>query len=495
MQELLYLSPLIIISIFSILVLVVDGLARRSPNPVYYFAILALVLTGASAIWTLTMPLPLTAGSQIFKYAILFSKDRALFDIIFSAAGLLTVFSAREYLRREYSEFREFYTLILFAVTGMTLIAHAGNFIIIFLGVELMSIVFYVLAGFVRTREWSVEASLKYFVLGSFSTGFLLYGMALVFGATGAIDFYSINAALREGLFNQSYFKVGMGLILIGLMFKAAAFPFHQWAPDVYTGAPTVVAGFMSTAGKSAALIGFMVIAREAIPHDYGVQSVTDALNTVNAMWKDIRDIIAWISAATMIVGNITALAQKNIKRMLAYSSIAHAGYMLIGLAADNGSGYGAIAFYSLAYVFMQLGSFTALSIFERDYGKNLELKDFAGLSKRKPWLAALMAVFMFSLVGLPPFAGFFGKYYLFLAAIETGYTWLAIVGVIASIISIYYYIGVIVYMYFREPSEAEFAIPAGRGAGAAVTLSAVGLIVFGLLPFLFMDYALAYFR
>jgi NADH-quinone oxidoreductase subunit N len=360
----------------------------------------------------------------------------------------------------------------------MMLIGHANNLLILFIGIEVMSIAFYVLSGFFRTNIGSVEASLKYFLLGAFATGFLVYGIALVYGATGSIEVVQISHFILYVSNPPMYLMIGIGLIIVGLGFKIAAFPFHQWAPDVYQGAPTVVTGFMSTAGKAAGMVAFIVVARSFIPIFYSNDVKFDA--------EGVRIVLAVLSALTMLYGNIVALAQKNVKRMLAYSSIAHAGYMLMGIVAKTPHGWDAIVFYIITYLFMQLGAFVVISKVENK-GENLELSDFTGLGKTKPILAAMMAVFMFSLAGIPPFAGFFGKYYLFVAAIETGYLWLTIIAVIASVISIYFYIGLIVQMYFKEAPEKEIETKTG-GETITLVISLVALFVFGIFPSLLLN-------
>ncbi|MCX6147566.1 MAG: NADH-quinone oxidoreductase subunit N, partial [Candidatus Kapabacteria bacterium] len=314
----------------------------------------------------------------------------------------------------------------------------------------------------------------------SFATGFLLYGMAMIYGATGSMDLTIISAKIVNGNINsQNYLTLGFAMILIGLSFKAAAFPFHQWAPDVYSGSPTVVTAFMSTAGKAAAMIAFIIVARSLMP--YGIHDAQTLLMTQKAQL-----VIAIISALTMLIGNITALVQKNIKRMLAYSSVAHAGYLLMGIVANNSNGWKGIVFYSSAYMLMQIGAFVVLSVLEKDTDKNLELSDYAGLSKKHPALAAMMTIFMLSLAGIPPMAGFFGKYMIFASAIQAGFVWLVIVAVISSIISVYFYIGLIVYMYFKEP-VVELEGEAGS-ANIALYLATFGILFLGILPFLLDD-------
>jgi NADH-quinone oxidoreductase subunit N len=360
---------------------------------------------------------------------------------------------------------------VLFAVSGMILMAHANHLLIAFIGIEVMSVSFYVLSAYMRNHLLSVESGLKYFLLGAFSTGFLIYGMALVYGATGGkMEYSAIRAAVSYGAQMPLLLLAGTGLIIIGLSFKVSAFPFHVWSPDVYQGAPTIVTAFMSTGGKAAAFAAFIPLANALIPNG-GPDSIK------------ITHLLAILSAASMLYGNIAACAQQNVKRLLAYSSIAQAGYMMMGIVSGSGRGTSGLMFYLAAYLFTQMGAFIVASTLEHEYGKQLEFSDYAGLAKRHPLLAGVMSLFLFSLLGLPPFAVFFGKYYLFTAAIEAGYTWLALVGILASLISAYFYLGLIVAMYFRSHETGDIH-PAQPGmAGVTIAIAVVGVILLGLVP------------
>jgi NADH-quinone oxidoreductase subunit N len=387
------------------------------------------------------------------------------FAMVFAASGALTVMLSRSYTAREGIEHGEYYALILFAVAGMMLMAGAADLIILFLGLELMSISFYILAGFARRRMTSNEAALKYFLLGAFATGFLLYGIALLYGSTGTTNIAAITT-MAGSLLNSPLFLVGLGLVLIGFAFKIAAVPFHMWVPDVYEGSPTTVSAFMSTGGKAAAFSAILLVF---------------APKVVELTWQ-IQDLLAVIAALSMIVGNVIAIAQSNIKRMLAYSSIAHAGYILTGVVAANAYGSQGVLYYLAAYTVMNVGAFGVLSVLEKEEGKGLTFDEYTGLSSAKPLVAGLMALFMFSLAGIPPFAGFFGKYYVFAGAIQAGFTWLAIVGVLMSLVSAYYYLRLVVVMYFREPAGA-FGGPESRLAMSALLVSAIVIVGLGLFP------------
>ncbi|MFC2130277.1 NADH-quinone oxidoreductase subunit N [Bacteroidota bacterium] len=471
-------SSLILISYFAISIVVVDALFQKNKNIGFVYALTGLIITAIASGLTLYdapgIVLPTNTEDLLSKGMIIFGGYSAFFDILFCLGGILTILASKNYLVKEYKEYTEYYSLIIFAIAGMMLIGHANNLLVLFIGIELMSIPFYILAGFIRTNEKSVEASLKYFLLGAFSTGFLLYGIAMIYGATGSMDLTIISQQIINGIDSPVILAIGIGLIIIGLSFKVAAFPFHQWAPDVYHGSPTVVTAFMSTTGKAAALLAFIVIARALLPA---------ALDSVEAGYDTatLQNIIAVISAATMLIGNITALVQKNVKRMLAYSSVAHAGYLLMGIVANSQLGWSGIAFYSTAYLFMQIGAFIIVGIIEKN-NTNLNIEDYAGLSKTHPVMAALMALFMFSLAGIPPMAGFFGKYYLFAAAVKSGFTWLTIVAVIATIISMYYYISLVIQMYFKDQTEKVIETKTGLAA-ISLAVSGIAILLFGIFP------------
>ncbi len=488
--ELQYLMPIIAISFFAVFSIVFDAVFLNKKFS-YAFALVGFIVVIIAAAQNLAMPMSEDLGIMrpdelITHNMITFGGFAAYMDILFALGGLMTLLASRKYIIREYKELNEYYSLLLLSVSGMMLIAHSNNLLILFIGIEIMSISFYVLAGYFRTSIKSIEAALKYFLLGAFATGFLVYGIALIYGSTGSLDLSVISSHLNAGQFENTYLLLGIGLIMIGLSFKVAAFPFHQWAPDVYHGSPTVISGFMSSAGKAAALVAFIVVMRAVISNDS-----TNELLIKNR--ETIQLILAFISAGTMLVGNITALVQKNVKRMLAYSSVAHAGYLLIGIVANNALGWTGVVFYATAYLFMQLGAFVILSIFERDEQSKLEISDYAGLSKSHPILAALMAVFMLSLAGIPPFAGFFGKYYLFVSAVNSGFLWLTIVAVIASIISMYYYINLILTMYFKDENETQLEGTCGT-ARITLFISIAGLLIFGIFPFLITDITKLFF-
>ncbi len=460
-QDLLFTAPFTFLSVMAIIAMVLDALIVNSSRITFIFSAITLLISGILGISTFGL------HGIGFNGMVTGGGFAAYFDILFSVGGLLTILASRQYLQRENIEHDEFYSLILFAVAGMMLIAHSNHLLMLFIGIEVMSVSFYILSGYMRNNAKSVESSLKYFLLGAFATGFLVYGIALIYGSTGSMDYNQIALNIHNNALNfPALLPVGVALIVIGLSFKAAAFPFHQWAPDVYQGAPTIVTAFMSTAGKAAAFAAFIPVVTVLMP---------------SAPAK-LQMIFAVMSAATMLIGNISALAQTNIKRMLAFSSVAHAGYIMMGLVSGSQYGYSGIVFYLTAYMLMQIGSFVIVAILERNGEKYLELSDYAGLSKRHPVLAAFMAIFMLSLAGIPPFAGFFGKYYLFTAAIDAGFLWLTLVGVLSSIISVYFYIGLIVKMYFTEPEGQREDNEVGM-SGLSLIITIAGVIVLGILP------------
>ncbi len=355
------------------------------------------------------------------------------------------------------------------------------------------------LAGLFRKRRESNEAALKYFLLGAFSTGFFLYGIALMYGTFASTNLDAITKALQNPIsshviLTSPMFWMGTGMLLVGFCFKIAAFPFHQWAPDVYEGAPTIVAGFFSTAGKAGAFAALILI--------FNVAMGPIALDA-DAMFK-MQTILAVIALASMFYGNITALAQMNLKRMLAYSSIAHAGYMLLGAAAMNREGATAVTIYLTVYTLMQMGAFGVVAMLEKENGRAVELSDLAGLGRRSPWIASIMSIMMLSLTGIPPFGGFLAKYYVFAAAMGGGLRVYAVLGMVATLISVYFYLRVMVVMYFREPEVGdEFAVSPGGAvaaqgdtvvAWAALVLVTIGMFILGIHPTFLTDIAKTFY-
>jgi NADH-quinone oxidoreductase subunit N len=391
----------------------------------------------------MTMALFLLQGGQAkagFNGMVIYDGFSSFLNLVVLGSGVAGIALAYDYNKRLKIQQGEYYTLLLFSIIGMMLMAQANDLIVIFLSLELLSIPLYVLAGFARPRVESEEASLKYFLIGAFSAGFEVFGIALAFGATGSTNLSQILNAIHANIANIPLLAVGAGLILVGLAFKVAAFPFHMWTPDVYVGAPSPVTGFMSVGAKISGFAALLRIFISAFP----------------SLSSDITMIIWVISALTMFFGNVVAIAQTNVKRLLAYSSIANTGYILMALVPYGNSSVntGTIAaglFYLVSYAIMTLGAWAVVIALEKAEGQGLLLDDYAGLGRKYPLLAASMAIFMLSFTGVPPTLGFMGKFYLFRTVIQGGYLGLAIIGVFTTLLSAYYYLRIIIIMYMRE--------------------------------------------
>jgi len=426
---------------------------------------LALLTLLAAFILTL---LTLGQNTLAFGGALVTDDYSAFFELVILVAAALTIGMSLGYVADATLPGAEYYGLVLFAAFGMMLMAAAGDLIIIFLGLETMSIAVYALAGFERRDPKSTEAAIKYFMLGAFSTGFLLYGIALIYGATGTIRLEPIRAALMSGVGANPLLLLGLGLMLMGFGFKVAAVPFHMWTPDVYEGAPTPITAFMAVGVKIAAFAGFL---RIFLVH----------LGPVSGRWT----MVLWVLAAlTMTLGNVSAVVQTNIKRMLAYSAIAHAGYVLVGMtAAPTPAAGGAILYYLIGYGFATLGAFALLVALERGGASHDLIADYRGLSRTHPGLAAAMALFMLSLAGVPPLAGFVCKFYIFAAALRSGLVWLVIIAVLNSVISVYYYVALIVAMYMQEGGVGVERMGARPALVISIAVAVVGTIMVGLYP------------
>ena len=459
LTDTLNIAPIAGTIVLSLVVIMINALKKNPLQAEYWVSLVGIGVNIALAVWT--FPVRGTA----FEGTMLTGGFASLTTAIFLVAAGLTIILSKDYIAKIGVNFGEFYHLILMAAAGMMTFAAGTDLVVTFIGLELMSVCLYVLAGISRRLHKSNEAALKYFLLGAFASGFFLYGIALIYGMTGTTNILAIaqNVAAYKA---EPLFLVGAGLLLVGFAFKVGAVPFHMWVPDVYEGAPTMVSAFMSTGAKAAAFAALLLV-------------FTSAFDFMHA---SMNTVLAVLSVASMLIGNIVAISQSNIKRMLAYSSIAHAGYMLIGLTAGGDLGLAGVLFYLVSYVFTNLGAFGIASMIENAEQQGTDLENFRGLYYRRPLLAVLMGVFMFSLIGIPPLAGFFGKYYIFIAAIEQGYTWLTIIGVITSMISVYYYLRVVVLMFFQTAEEGERPRVAAGGA-VALLLSAFGVLIVGLFP------------
>jgi len=386
--------------------------------------------------------------------------------------GALTVLAGKEYfIQREWHR-GEYYSLLLFASAGMLFMARGTDLLIIFLGLELLSISLYVLVGYFRDRLISNEAGLKYLLLGAFSSGFLLYGIAFIYGAVGSTNLMDIRAAGSP--MGVTFLYIGLSLLFVGLAFKVALVPFHMWSPDVYEGSPTPVTGFMATTTKAAAFAAMLRILFYSFPQIH--------IDLIPLLWL--------LSALTMTVGNVLAMQQMNVKRMLAYSSIAHAGYLMVGITTGANVGAAGMLFYLLGYLFMNIGAFTVVQLLEGKDESRLGLDSYAGLANKRPVLSLAMTVFMFALAGFPLTAGFTGKFYIFSSAVNEGFIWLIVIAVLNSLISVYYYLRVVVYMYMK-PDEGEVEhVPISYPARLGLLLCVYAVFHIGILPSSFIRMA-----
>jgi NADH-quinone oxidoreductase subunit N len=399
------------------------------------------------------------------------------FKFIFLAGSFLIILVSMSYLKREEILHGEYFSLILFSTLGMMLLASGFDLIIIFLGLEIMSVSLYVLAGFKRDALGSNEASLKYFLMGAFATGFLLYGIVMLYGSVGSTNLNQIITSILGGqTVPDLLIWSGAGLLLVGFGFKIAAVPFHMWVPDVYQGAPTPITAFISAGPKAAGFAALLRVFLFSFP-------------TIKPDWT----VIVWIMAAmTMSLGNIIAIAQTDIKRMLAYSSIAHAGYVLVALVGGGATGVSSALFYLLAYTFMNIGAFTVVIALGRKGQENTHLDDYKGLGSRSPVLAVLMTIFLLSLAGFPPTAGFMAKFYVFSSAVKSGYVGLVIIGVLNSLVSVYYYLRIVVFMFMQPPQAESEKIRLAFGAGLVLLISTWFVLQLGIFPQSFLNWAQA---
>jgi NADH-quinone oxidoreductase subunit N len=489
----------IMITVVGMLVLLMDvgtgagGRRRLLPLLSIVSLIGASVLALAAGYPSTTAP----AGQQAltaFAGGMVSDRLGAFFTVVLCLAAALAIGMSGRYLEERHLKSGEFYALILFSAAGGMFMALAYDLVNIFVGLEVLSVALYILSGFARRERRSEESAVKYFLLGAFASGFLLYGMALIYGAVGLAvtqqgiriegasytNLGVIGQALRESALQATplaaspIFVTGVALLIVGLGFKAAIVPFHSYAPDVYEGAPTPVTAFMSVGAKVGAFAALMRFAHTLT-------------NADDSGAEPFRFVVWTLAVATMLVGNILAVRQTNIKRMLAYSSIAHAGYLLVGVLASGASlafeyANQAVVYYLFVYALMNLGAFGLIIWLGRTSGgEYLDIRDYAGLARRRPWAAAAMSLFMLSLAGIPPAAGFLGKLYLFMSAVKAGYAELAVIGLLVSAIGVFYYLNIILTMYFREPAQ-EFN-EVRSGAGIVVALCAIATLALGLFP------------
>jgi NADH-quinone oxidoreductase subunit N len=457
--------PELVLSTFGIAIMLLDPLVdeERSQKTL---GLIGFVGTLAGLVSTWYMGRPENHGLA-FSNMVQVDNFGVFFHFLVIAIAAVVILTSFEYMAVEKIRAGEYYALILFGVVGMGLMSSAVELVLIFIALEISSISTYILAGFRRQEASSSESSLKYFLLGSFATAFFLYGVAMLFGATGSTNIDAISQTLQAGPPGALVY-VATALMFVGLGFKVAAAPFHIWTPDVYEGAPAPVVGFMSTAPKAAA---FAVLLR-----------VVFAINPPGCFW------LVWVAAAlSMTLGNVGALVQTNVKRLLAYSSIAHAGYLLVAFAMttqeNSAIGIAAAMFYAAANAAMNVGAFAVVSHFASAGERYVTLEDYAGLGRTSPLLAATLSIFLLSLIGIPITGGFFAKFYVFSAALKANLIWLTLIGVINSAVGAYYYLRIIVMMYMREARKAVPVTPVPFGLGLALALSLVATLYLGILP------------
>jgi NADH-quinone oxidoreductase subunit N len=458
--------PELVLSIFGMVVMVVDPLIdeRRNQRTLGNIALLGSLAAIVATLYQSQFPGP---GFWNMVNVDTFS---VFFHFLVTTVTAVVILTSYDYMEVQQIRAGEYYGLILFGAVGMCLMSSAVELVLIFIALEISSISTYILAGFRRRAAISSEASVKYFLLGSFATAFFLYGIALMFGATGSTSISAISQVLRSGNI-PVLADAGIALMFVGLGFKVAAAPFHIWTPDVYEGAPSPVVGFMSTAPKAAVFAVLLRIMFEA--------------NAPGRLW------LIWVTAAlSMTLGNVGALVQDNVKRLLAYSSIAHAGYLLVAFAALPTSGIPAAMFYAASYAAMNVGAFAVVSHFASAGERYVTLEDYSGLGRRSPLLAATLSIFLLSLIGIPITSGFFAKFYVFSAALQANLVGLVIIGVLNSAVGAYYYLRVIVVMYMREPREEAPVPSAPTGLRAALTLTVFATIYLGILPGRVLEYA-----
>lgn len=466
---------LVLVGSALLLLLLTSLLPKRPPAGTYaVYSLLTCALAGVSAFDLWDSLQDGAAARTAFDGAVAVDGFAVFFKVVILVAVALTALLADSYLRREGLDGPELHVLTMLSASGGMLMAAANDMIVLFLGLEILSIALYVLAGFHSRRESSREAALKYFVLGSFSSALFLYGVALAYGATGSTNFAEIATYLAENIGTSGLLLAGVGLLLVGLGFKVAAVPFHAWTPDVYQGSPTPVTGFMAAAAKAAGFAGLLRL----------------LYATFGALRLDWRPLVLALAVATLLVGSVIAVVQTDIKRMLAYSSISHAGYVLIGLQAASDEGIAGSLFYLLAYTFMALGSFAIVTVVGGRGDAGHDLDSYKGLAGRRPGLALAFAVLLMSQAGVPFTSGFFAKFYVIKAAVESESYALALVGMLGAVVAAFFYLRVIVLMYMAGADEGarRITIPVGIGAALAVTVAFTLLV--GVAPAPVIEFA-----
>jgi NADH-quinone oxidoreductase subunit N len=466
--------PMLCVTLAALAAMGLEAFRRHDePAPVGVLTALGLVGLGGAAVSSV-----LLWDRSISGFGVIAADNFGLFvTLILVIVGALTLLFSGPIVTRDQMPAGEYYALILFAVVGMMMMATATDLLVVFIALEILSLAVYVLTGIRRDNMQGTEAAFKYFLLGAFSSAFFLYGVAFTYGLTGSTRLQAIGSFLSaQAMADNPLILIAMGFLLIGFAFKISAVPFHMWTPDAYEGAPAIVTGFMSTGVKAAAFAAFARV----------------FLSSFEPFKADWAPVVAVLAAGTMVLGTVVGVAQTNLKRMLAYSSIAHGGYLLVGLVAANNVGKAAILFYLLAYSVTNLAAFGVIALLGARERGNDELRDYAGLWHTHPGLAALMTISLLSLGGLPPTVGFIGKWYIFTAAVSSGYYGLAIIGVLTSVVSVFFYLRVVVMMYMAD-RQTERALPAVTGLGlAALALAIVAIVYLGVLPAPVLDFAAA---
>lgn len=467
--DLMMVAPILILLLTGITLMLLDAFKQHSSLP--WVAGIGIAVSMIVALPPVMSALVDTPQAISFNGMIRTGEFASMVHIFLAMSGLFTIFFVGDFMKRQVARIPDVYALIVFALIGMTLLANANDLLITFIGLETMSICLYVMAAMYKKDGRSNEAGLKYFLLGAFATGFFIYGIALIYGAGGSTNFGDPANPSMPGidwlaLKASPLFYPGVGLMVIGFLFKVSAFPFHAWTPDVYSGSPTPLAGFMATGSKAAAFIALTVF-----------------MNMHPAIFADekLRTVIIVVALLTMVYGNIVAAQQSNLKRMLAYSSIAHSGYVLLAVVAGPG-GLMSVVFYMFIYTLMNIGAFGLVGMAETQMEDN-SLDSWKGYGRKNPWLGASLAIFLFSLAGIPPLAGFMGKYFVFAAAIDAGIVVPAIIGILTSVVGAYYYINVVKTMYFDDNDQPVVVTSRSMLPVAGVVILVALILIFGVFP------------
>jgi NADH-quinone oxidoreductase subunit N len=463
--------PILCVTLAGLVVLLAEAFRGRDERmPIGGLAIIGLIGAGAASI--------LLWNRNTESFGAVSADNFGLFvNVVLVVVGILTVLFSAQTVERDRLPAGEYYAMILFAIVGMMLMGQATDLLVIFLALETMSIAVYILTGIRRDQQQSTEAAFKYFLLGAFASSFFLYGIAFLYGVTGTTNIEELSSRIAaQSMSGNPMILLGIGLLVVGFAFKIAAVPFHMWSPDAYEGAPAVITGFMSTGVKAAAIAAFVRV----------------FLKGLDPMIADWAPVLWWIAAATMVVGTVVGVAQTSLKRMLAYSSIAHGGYLLAGLVAGNDVGKAAILFYLAAYALTNLGAFGIIALLGSRERANDDLRDYAGLWHTHPALAGLMTFFLLSLGGFPPTAGFIAKWYVFSAAVGSGYYGLAIIGVLSSVVSVFFYLRIVVMMYMTDRDARPVPAPVPSLAMAGLTAAMLGVLYLGVLPARVIEFAQA---